>query len=232
MQLDLRDKVFIEYNVRQVLDRFIPSRLSIKDVWELCAASGVTRIFGFWWCIRKGGQRLTDCEFLGFGGMWFPWCLRCPIAVCKFFLLIAMEKTACIGMLTVFVSPLKLLSLVAALLSWKIATAPFFANVWKNNFCVLSTLIWLLDIHILAILQVHALGLIMFACSMLCCTQWFPLQFCLLWVRSYNESEDLGNEIAYQSACFFGIIAVFEGLLSKRLQYMGYVFIGKWCSAG
>lgn len=105
MQLDLRDKVFIEYNVRQVLDRFIPSRLSIKDVWELCAASGVTRIFGFWWCIRKGGQRLTDCEFLGFGGMWFPWCLRCPIAVCKFFLLIAMEKTACIGMLTVFVSP-------------------------------------------------------------------------------------------------------------------------------
>ena len=130
-----------------MLDRLIPSRLNIKDVWELCAASGVTWIFAFWLCMPgcKGEQRLNNCEFLGFGGMWLPWCLRCPIAVCQFFLLIALEKTACVGMLTVAVSPLKLLPLGAALLSWKIAPAPFYANFWKNNFfvfCHLSVGSW------------------------------------------------------------------------------------------
>ena len=108
-----------------------------------------------------------------------------------------LEKTACVGMLTVVASPLKLLPLGAALLSWKIATAPFYANFWKNKFCVLSTLIWLMAIHSLAILQVYALGLIMFVCLMLCCTQWCPLRSCILWVRSYNGLEDQGNKITY-----------------------------------
>ena len=124
MQLVWQFTCVTKFLVNTMLDRSTPSQLSIKDVWELCVARGVMLIFVFLLCIHgcKGGQRLNGYEFLDFGGLWLLWFLRCLIVVCQLFLLIAMEKTACIGMLKVFASPLGLLPLGAARLNWKIAT--------------------------------------------------------------------------------------------------------------
>lgn len=157
VSIDLRDKVFTEHNVRQIYS--IPAEYQGRVGALRCKRGDVD----FWFLVVYLQGR-TEADRLRVSRLWryvvslvsaLPHrCVQVLFTECN-------GKTACIGMLTVFVSPLKLLSLVAALLSWKIATAPFFANVWKSNFCVLSTFMWLLDIHVLAILQVYALGLIM-----------------------------------------------------------------------